>query len=237
MEKPMAGKGDDVRRKAAAVAAGQKARERRRRLLMFSGAGAAVGAAIVVGIVSGTSGSLGSATAGTAGTSGTQPPAQGPTQAPPWAAPANASARAQAAGLGMLTAEGSAEHIHTHLSITVDGQAITVPADVGIDLGAQLISPLHTHDTSGIIHVESPVQKDFTLGEFFTEWDVALSPNQVGSYATAGGYTITTFVNGARQAGDPAGITLANHEDVDIVITKGAAQATAPGAFSWPAGY
>ncbi|WP_104091457.1 hypothetical protein [Arthrobacter sp. GMC3] len=232
----MSGKSEDVRRKAAAMATEQKAKERRRRLLMFSGAGAAVVAVVAVGVISGLSGSLGSATAGTS-TSSAQSPAQGSAQAPPWAAPTDAASRAQAAGLTMLTAEGTAEHIHTHLSITADGKAITVPADVGIDLSAQLISPLHTHDTSGIIHVESPVQKGFTLGEFFTEWNVALSAKQLGSYTTAGGYTITTFVNGTKYAGDAADIALAEHEDVDIVISTGSSQASAPAAFSWPAGY
>ncbi|ALE07634.1 hypothetical protein AL755_06870 [Arthrobacter sp. ERGS1:01] len=159
------------------------------------------------------------------------------TQAPPWAAPVDASVRAKAAGLTMLTAEGSAEHIHTHLSITADGKAITVPGDIGIDLSAQLISPLHTHDATGIVHVESPVVKKFTLGEVFTEWDVALAADRVGSYSTGGGYTLTTFVNGKKTSGDPAAIQLADHEDVDIVITKGTETATAPAAFTWPAGY
>ncbi|RAN71947.1 hypothetical protein B5P43_33275 [Bacillus sp. SRB_336] len=228
-------KTDAARGKAAAVVAGQKAKERRRRVMIWSGTGVAA-VAVVAGVVISTN-SAGTAAANTAATGATASASHGSTQIPPWAAPADASVRAKAAGLTMLTAEGTAEHIHTHLSITADGKAITVPGDIGIDLGAQLISPLHTHDATGIIHVESPVVKPFNLGEVFTEWDVALSAGRVGSYSTSGGYTITTYVNGRQQAGNPASIQLANHEDVDIVITRGAEKATAPAAFSWPAGY
>lgn len=228
---------DAARQKAAAVVAAQKTKERRRRVALWSGAGVAV-VAVVAGTVIGVNSMHPASAAGTAASAtGTVSAAAGSTQAPPWAAPADASARAQAAGLSMLTAEGTAEHIHTHLSVSVDGKAVTVPAEVGIDESAQLISPLHTHDTSGIVHVESPVLKTFTLGEFFTEWDVALSSNRLGSYATGDGYSVTTFVNGKKASGDPADIKLAEHEDVDIVIAKGAAAATAPAAFSWPAGY
>ncbi|MGA7206692.1 MAG: hypothetical protein WBX27_18930 [Specibacter sp.] len=226
---------DAARQKAAAVVAAQRARERRRRVLLWSGGGV-VALAVVAGVVIGVNSGHPAADT-TAGPSSAVSASAGSTQAPPWAAPADASARAKAAGLSMLTAEGTAEHIHTHLSVSVEGKAVTVPAEVGIDESAQLISPLHTHDTSGIVHVESPVLKTFTLGEFFTEWDVALSANRLGSYATSDGYIITTFVNGKKAAGDPAAIALAGHEDVDIVISKGAAAATAPAAFTWPAGY
>ncbi|MCQ9163458.1 MULTISPECIES: hypothetical protein [unclassified Arthrobacter] len=217
------------------AAARQKAR--RRRLVAWSGSAvAAVAVVVAAGVVISTN-SAGNAAASGQAPQGTVSASHGSTQTPPWAAPADASARAKAAGLTMLTAEGTAEHIHTHLGITADGRSIMVPGDIGIDLGAQMISPLHTHDSTGIIHVESPVVKPFNLGEVFTEWDVALTANRVGSYSTSGGYTITTFVNGKKQAGNPAAIQLANHEDVDIVITSGTGTAKAPAPFAWPAGY
>ncbi len=163
--------------------------------------------------------------------------ASGADSAPPWNAPADPSARAKAAGLTMLSAEGTVEHIHSHLTVTVDGKAVTVPALLGIDEANASISPLHTHDTSGIVHIESPVKATFTLGQVFTEWDVALSTGKIGSYSAASGDTVTTFVDGKPVTGDPAAVTLANHEDIDIVVTKAGETATAPAAFTWPAGY
>lgn len=72
-------------------------------------------------------------------------------------------------------------HIHPQLSVKANGQAITVPENVGIDktlwkdhsldkYGMQEMSPLHTHDDSGSIHVESSVERDYTLGEFLNVW-------------------------------------------------------------------
>src|SRR5204863_9173790 len=59
-------------------------------------------------------------------------------------------------------------HIHTHLSILVNGQNQVIPADVGVGAGGEL--PMHTHDDSGTIHIESPVARAFTLQNFFTVW-------------------------------------------------------------------
>lgn len=72
-------------------------------------------------------------------------------------------------------------HIHPLLSIKVNGQPTIVPENVGIDKtlwkdhsldknGMQGMSPLHTHDNSGTIHVESSVNRDYTLGEFLDVW-------------------------------------------------------------------
>ncbi len=137
----------------------------------------------------------------------------------------------------MLTAEGTVEHIHSHLSVTVDGSTVAVPALLGIDESAGSISPLHTHDNSGIVHVESPVKASFTLGQVFTEWNVALATDRIGAYSAADGHTVTVFVGGKAFAGDPASITLADHEDIDVVVTKTGVTASAPAAFTWPSGY
>jgi hypothetical protein len=72
-------------------------------------------------------------------------------------------------------------HIHPQLSIKVNGQPIIVPENIGIEkslwkdhsldkYGMQGMSPLHTHDSSGTIHVESSVERDYTLGEFLNVW-------------------------------------------------------------------
>ena len=72
-------------------------------------------------------------------------------------------------------------HIHPQLSVKVNGQPIIVPEKIGIDnslykdhsldrFGVQGISPLHTHDSKGTIHVESSVNRDYTLGEFLDVW-------------------------------------------------------------------
>ena len=163
----------------------------------------------------------------------------GRTSAPPWAAPADVEARAEAAGLPMLTAEGEALHIHEHLTVTVDGRAIGVPALLGIDEAGRRIAAIHTHDTTGIIHVESPEVKTFRLGQVFTEWDVALGRGRVGGYQDGkDGDRVALFVNRKAYAGDPAALALGKRQDIDFVVTTDGSAPKAPTtAFAFPAGY
>jgi hypothetical protein len=163
----------------------------------------------------------------------------GRTSAPPWPAPADVEQRAEDAGLSMLTTEGEALHIHEHLSISVDGRAVTVPALIGIDEAAKRISPIHTHDTSGIIHVESPVVQTFHLGQVFTEWDVALAKGRVGNHRDGqDGARVAVFVDGKPFRGDPGRIVLGARQDIDVVVTTDGSVPTAPTtAFAFPDGY
>lgn len=59
-------------------------------------------------------------------------------------------------------------HIHPELTILVDGKNIAIPHNLGVNTAG--MTSLHTHDEEGVIHVESPIQKDFTLGDFFAVW-------------------------------------------------------------------
>lgn len=68
-------------------------------------------------------------------------------------------------------------HIHPHLSVVIDGQPRDIPAEVGIDSGC--MRAIHTHDASGIMHIESPVKADFTLSGFFSVWREALTSTKV----------------------------------------------------------
>ena len=77
-----------------------------------------------------------------------------------------------------------AQHIHSHLVIKINGKGVEVPADIGIIRGCEY--ELHTHDATGIIHVESPRgNKAFTLGQFFTVWDRPLEQKGYALKATA----------------------------------------------------
>ena len=73
---------------------------------------------------------------------------------------------------------------------------------------------LHTHAADGIIHVESPSQHTYTLGDFFDIWRQPLSANQVGP-ATG---TVTAFVNGAKYNGDPRAIPLGSRTDIQLDV-------------------
>ena len=73
---------------------------------------------------------------------------------------------------------------------------------------------LHAHTNDGVIHVESPTQRLYTLGDFFDIWRQPLSARRVGA-ATG---TVTAYLNGMRYTGDPRGIVLREREDIQLDI-------------------
>lgn len=125
-------------------------------------------------------------------------------------------------------------HVHAHLSILVDGQPQPVSAQIGIP-GGPLFPKcyywLHTHDTSSIIHIESPSQQKYTLGQFFDIWGQPLSNHKVAVYDVPGG-VLTAYVNGQPVTGDPRDITLDKHT---LVVLEAGKQVTPPG-FDFPGG-
>lgn len=95
-------------------------------------------------------------------------------------------------------------HIHPRIYIEMDGQPYMVPQNVGIEpsmwkyhsldaYGMTGMAPLHTHTNDGIIHVESNVKRDYTLGEFLDIWGVDFKGKTVN--ATSNGEPIPDYRN------------------------------------------
>jgi hypothetical protein len=175
-----------------------------------------------------------------AGTSASAPAETPATGAAPWPAPPDPMGLSQKAGLAGEPVERLQYHVHSHLDVFINGQRTEVPAGIGIDTsnpavkqfpldggavgyGLQAecatpcISPLHTHDPSGIIHTESATSKPHVLGQFFTQWGVALDANCVGGYCKPKD-AISIYVDGGPFAGDPTSIELADGREIAIVI-------------------
>lgn len=90
---------------------------------------------------------------------------------PPTTAGSDLTEQAAIAGIPVLDEEGSATHTHTLLRILVDGDEIVIPAGIGIDARAGQIAAVHTHESTGVLHVESPHRNDvYTVGQFLTLW-------------------------------------------------------------------
>ena len=111
-----------------------------------------------------------------------------------------------------------AEHIHAHLSIIINGQPVTIPANTGIT--PTCTRPVHTHDESGTIHVESPVVYPYTLHDFFLVWDQPFDNTQILQYKVDTTHTIRMTVNGAPNTKFENYVM---HEGDQITITYGAA--------------
>ncbi len=144
------------------------------------------------------------------------------------------------AGAPLEVKETLTHHAHSHLDVFIDGDHRLVPAGIGIvitdpavnaseDLSGMhyggiagcdqpCISPLHTHDTSGIIHTESATAEDRTLGQLFTLWDVRLDDRCVDEHCTPD-TPITIYVDGEEvPLADAPAITLTDGKEIAIVI-------------------
>jgi hypothetical protein len=123
--------------------------------------------------------------------------------------------------------EQLAYHIHAHLLVYVNGQPRALPGGIGIPgsqvvpsaqgpvaAGGQCIYWLHSHAPDGIIHIESPTKRIYTLGNFFDEWHQPLSSTQV---AGAKG-KVTATVNGKPWTKDPHSIPLNPHAVIQLSV-------------------
>ena len=114
-------------------------------------------------------------------------------------------------------------HIHAHLNIFIHGRIQTVPSDIGI-IDNECIYWMHTHDDTGIIHIESPEKRNFTLGEFFDIWNQNFSSSQIfdNTVDGSGNSTLNVYVNGSKiSAGSDYGqIPINAHDEIAIVFGK-----------------
>jgi hypothetical protein len=161
---------------------------------------------------------------------GGRPSAAGSPAAPaPLLATADGEATGQTVdGIRCETMEEVLFHIHAHLAVFVDGQPRTIPEGIGIPPPRQVEQTpqgpfvdggacyywLHSHTRDGVIHIESPVQRTYTLGNYFDIWRQPLGPSQVGP---AQGPVIA-YLNGQRFSGNPRDIPLTVHALVQLDV-------------------
>jgi hypothetical protein len=136
--------------------------------------------------------------------------------------------------------ESTIFHIHAHLALFIDGQEQVIPFGVGIGQPWQVSDSaegpfvnngscfywIHTHTEDGVLHIESPIRRSFTLGDFFGIWQQPLSSTQMGPVQG----TIIAYVNGIKVDTNPADIRLLSHERIQLDM----GQDVPPYAFDFP---
>ncbi len=134
----------------------------------------------------------------------------------------SSSAEAQTIdGIQCNAAEQLVFHNHAHLDLFIHGQPYTIPSQVGIVPG-KCIYWLHTHDDSGVIHIESPVTRNFTLGQFFDIWKKKFSNVQIFDNIANATNTMSIYVNGTKTNGntDYRNTNLNEHDQIAIVFGR-----------------
>jgi hypothetical protein len=124
---------------------------------------------------------------------------------------------ATVAGVDCQSGERLEYHSHAHLSILIQGEVLKVPKDIGVR--EECLFWLHTHNDSGLIHLEAPEPRDYTLGQFFEIWGQPLSETQLLDRVADSSHQITATVDGEPWEGDPADIVL--KDGVTIVLQYG----------------
>jgi hypothetical protein len=136
----------------------------------------------------------------------------------------------QVDGIACQAGEQVLVHIHAHLTIFIRGVAREVPAAIGIAppyhveatprgafvAGGSCFMWLHTHSADGIIHTESPVNRTYTLGEFFDIWGQPFDREQVGPAQGP----VTALFNGRVFTGNPREIPLLADAQIQLEVGR-----------------
>lgn len=127
-------------------------------------------------------------------------------------------------GIPCETQEYSTFHIHAHMDIFVNDQHMEIPSQIGIQ--NTCLYWLHTHTSDGVIHIESPKEKDFMIGQFLDIWK-------------SKGQTLPTdnpeiFINGNLISTKLNNTVMSAHDE--IVLVYGNVPQSMPSFYNFPAG-
>jgi hypothetical protein len=113
-------------------------------------------------------------------------------------------------------------HVHTHLSIFLNGEALAIPAELGIvsqSPTSECFYSIHTHDQSGKIHVEAAAPGLFTLGQLFSIWGQPLDATNIAGLT---GMPVVVYVTDdgvvTEATGDWHAIELKSHREITIQV-------------------
>ncbi|HKW44874.1 MAG TPA: hypothetical protein VJN22_04395 [Candidatus Eremiobacteraceae bacterium] len=128
----------------------------------------------------------------------------------------------QVDGINCRKALNSTFHHHVHLSLFVNGVQYAIPRGTGIKnpgkgnfiYHGDCFYFLHTHDATGIIHMEPPKAMTFGLHQYFDEWGMQLSTTNVAGYQGA----VTVFVNGTQENVDPNTIKFNPFDQITLEV-------------------
>lgn len=128
------------------------------------------------------------------------------------------------AGIDCIDSDGLF-HIHSHVTLFVNGEQIAIPAGIGVvppqlTAGYALFNPsscfywLHTHDATGVIHINPARNVAMTLGRLFDVWGYTLSRTEVAGNLGP----VVVYVNGSVYGDDIREIRFADQMEISLQV-------------------
>ena len=117
-------------------------------------------------------------------------------------------------GIKCESMEGDVQHFHPHLDLFIDGVPQTLPADVGNK--GYCMYWVHTHDSTGIIHIESSILRSFKLGNFFDIWGQSFNSTRFMDRTIEQNKTVKVWVDNKEYTGDPREIVLRTKQSITV---------------------
>jgi hypothetical protein len=109
--------------------------------------------------------------------------------------------------------EHSQAHYHAHLSLYINNQAVTVPGNIGVS--DSCLYWLHTHNSTGVVHIEAPKNQVYNLGTFVQIWASRFPelsyPSELNQTS---GWSV--FINGKPYDGDFRQLQFADHQVITL---------------------
>jgi hypothetical protein len=132
--------------------------------------------------------------------------------APPWQ-PEYAHLAQRIKQLGLPPVGKEKVHHHALIHIYNDGLLVPIAPNIGIHKPAY--SSIHTHDQTGVIHMESDVPHKFTLGDFFAIWGVRFGNASLGTFVNNGDKKVLVYVNG-KPVSDPVHYVMRDQDNIVV---------------------
>lgn len=141
-------------------------------------------------------------------------------------------------GMSCQATLGSVQHASAHLTVYVNDQQAGIPVGIGSVAPSQpgvtalasngqttCLYPLHVFEADNIIHIDSPTNRTYTLGDFFDIWGQPLSRIQATNYQSDEAHTLAFYAfdasgNMQNFTGNPRSIPLVEHETIVIAYNS-----------------
>jgi hypothetical protein len=121
-------------------------------------------------------------------------------------------------GIGCTTAPGGAVTGRAHLDLFVDGERVTVPANIGVRPTCAYW--IRTVADDGVVVIASPQQRSFTVGDLFDIWGAPLSARRFLTFAVGPQRPLRAFVDGRRVTGGVRAIGLRDGREIALVAGR-----------------